>query len=208
MICFKCNNEEFVVKTAQVHQDFRGDQLDVNTPVSVCRTCGWQTLGRGQADELRRRTVDAYRQNNGLLTSEEILSRRTRLGMSQHDFANFLRVGEASVKRWETWSVQDPSSDELIRMKCEFALQLQQPVPNAVQYKSALIRWIATVQPEVSITTGFYTPQSRAGSYGSNKPFILLGCQQTDHGMNPMRKPSADVSDLEYDTNPALAAAA
>lgn len=39
--------------------------------------------------------------------------------MNQVQFAKFLSVGEASVKRWETWLVQDRSSDHLIRLKCK-----------------------------------------------------------------------------------------
>jgi hypothetical protein len=46
---------------------------------------------------------------------------REALGMSQATFAKFLRVGEASVKRWETWLVQDAGNDELMRVKCVMA---------------------------------------------------------------------------------------
>ena len=38
MICFKCSGEEFAVKTVVVGQEFRGEQLDVTTPVSVCKS--------------------------------------------------------------------------------------------------------------------------------------------------------------------------
>ena len=74
------------------------------------------TIALDQGDELRRRTADAYRRNHRLLTTEQIKAIRRVMGMSQRQFAEFLRVGEASVKRWETWQVQDASSDELIRM--------------------------------------------------------------------------------------------
>lgn len=127
MICFKCNGEEFATQSAVIRQDFRDEQLDVTTPVAVCTTCGWQTLAPGQTDELRKRTADAYRQKHGLLISAEIVAYRTKLKMSQQEFADFLKVGVASVKRWETWQVQDQSSDELIRVKCEFHPACQQP---------------------------------------------------------------------------------
>ena len=79
MICFKCKGEEFVTQTANIRQEFRDEQLDVTTPVCVCSACGWQTLGPGQTDELRKRTADAYRQKHGLLTSAEIVARRHAL---------------------------------------------------------------------------------------------------------------------------------
>ncbi len=122
MICLKCESEDFVLKPdAIVEQVFRGETFKVESPVMECMQCGWQALDEGQMDELGRRTSDAFRKKNNLLTSEEIKALRMSLRMSQRQFADFLRVGEASVKRWENWKVQDPSSDELIRLKCMMA---------------------------------------------------------------------------------------
>jgi hypothetical protein len=61
MICFKCDSEEFHTQEAAVKQEFRGEHFEVKTPVSVCVSCGWQTLGEGQTDGLRKKTVDLYR---------------------------------------------------------------------------------------------------------------------------------------------------
>jgi putative zinc finger/helix-turn-helix YgiT family protein len=122
MICFKCNSEAFDVCEANVRQVFRGEQFDVKAHVSVCKSCGWQTLGVGQADALRKKTVEEYRRKHGLLTSTEIKARREMLGMSQQAFAKFIDVSVASVKRWETGFVQEPVYDRLIRAKCDFVL--------------------------------------------------------------------------------------
>ena len=122
LICLRCDHEEFVLKAdAEVEQEFRGETLTVRAPAMACGKCGWVTLGPGQLDELRKRTADAYRKNHGLLTSTQIKAMRRALKMSQCEFAAFLRAGEASVKRWENWQVQDASSDELIRVKCLMA---------------------------------------------------------------------------------------
>ena len=118
MLCLKCNSEEFVLRNdLKIEQVFRGETFEVESPLMVCKLCGWQAFGPGQADELRKRTADAYRMKHGLLTSNQIKAIRQALKMNQLEFAKFLRVGEASVKRWETWQIQDPSSDELIRLK-------------------------------------------------------------------------------------------
>lgn len=121
MICLNCENERFAPGEAEIKQEFRGETLMVKTPVVICQDCGWQTVGNDQIDELRKRTADVYRKKHNLLTSLQIKAMREALGMSQRAFATFLRVGEASVKRWETWLVQDASSDELIRVKCVLA---------------------------------------------------------------------------------------
>lgn len=157
MICFKCSNEEFEIRVANVRQEFRGEQFDVNTHVSVCRGCGWQTLGAGQADELRKKTVDEYRHNHHLLTSAEIIARRTALGMSQQAFADFLGIGVASVKRWESGLVQEPIYDKRIREKCDsntfpycVALGTNMPV---------LVRWEFSITTQLLNVTPYYAVQ-------------------------------------------------
>lgn len=50
---------------------------------------------------------------------EEIRRARESPGFSQQAFAEYLGVGEASIKRWELGSLQDKSSDDLIRLKTD-----------------------------------------------------------------------------------------
>jgi putative zinc finger/helix-turn-helix YgiT family protein len=118
MICFKCDNEEFDVLETSVPQEFRGEKLDVKAHVSACKKCGWQVFAPGQTDELRKRTADAYRKKHHLLTSSEIAALRNCRGMSQEAFAKFVDVGVASIKRWETSTVQEAVYDRAIRQKC------------------------------------------------------------------------------------------
>jgi putative zinc finger/helix-turn-helix YgiT family protein len=121
MICFKCNSEEFEVRETNIRQQFRGEELDITTHASICKSCGWQTLGAGQADELRKRTTDEYRRRHGLLTSVEIVLLRQMRSMSQQAFADFIGASIASVKRWENGFVQEPIYDKKIREMCGFS---------------------------------------------------------------------------------------
>jgi putative zinc finger/helix-turn-helix YgiT family protein len=133
MICLKCDNEDFALKPdAEVEQEFRGETFKIVSPVMECKHCGWRVLAEGQMDELGRRTSDAFRKRHNRLTSEEIKELRISLNMSQRQFADFLRVGEASVKRWENWRIQDASSDELIRLKCMMAKALAKPLISGI----------------------------------------------------------------------------
>jgi putative zinc finger/helix-turn-helix YgiT family protein len=209
MICIKCDNEVFADKpNAIIEQEFRGQRLQVKVTASACTQCGWQTLALGQTDELRRLTADAYREKHGLLKSAEIVSRRTRLGMSQREFAAFLRVGEASVKRWETWQVQDASSDELIRVKSDFLAQLQQHALLVVQQTLFAGHFSATVRVKSSSSKEFSPAQFLTERQGFKKEFSLLDCQQFTPGGYLGRKCFAEDSNTEYDTNPDFAAAA
>jgi putative zinc finger/helix-turn-helix YgiT family protein len=123
MICLRCDNDQFLPKRdAVIEQEFRGETFRIQTPALACSKCEWITIDPQQADELRKRTADAYRKKHGLLTSEEIKAYRKLLRKNQREFAAFLGVGEASVKRWETWLPQEKGNDNLIRMKCENAL--------------------------------------------------------------------------------------
>lgn len=117
MICLDCDSIDFSAKQSRILQEFRGERFEVETAAMVCDICGFVSLNTMQLDELRRKTADAYRRAHQLMTGDEIREFRNKCGMSQVEFAEFLGVGEASVKRWETWLVQNKSSDELIRSK-------------------------------------------------------------------------------------------
>ena len=125
-VCLTCGaNDALDIVEAETKQTFRGENLNVLTPVTVCRDCNFQFLGGGQIDELRRRTADAYRKKHKLLTSADIVSRRKALGDTQEEFAKRLKVGVASVKRWETWLVQDERNDQVIREETDYDLLAQ-----------------------------------------------------------------------------------
>jgi DNA-binding transcriptional regulator YiaG len=76
-------------------------------------------MDSGQMNQLRKISADEYRKKHGLLTSAEITQYRKRLDMSQIQFAEYLNVGEASIKRWETFFIQDKIQDDHIRLKCD-----------------------------------------------------------------------------------------
>jgi putative zinc finger/helix-turn-helix YgiT family protein len=104
MNCYKCGGE-MRKKVAKVSGEYAGQSFAVSTEAMVCASCGYTTLHANQLDAYRASIADAYRKNQKLLTSKEIREIRSKLGMSQEDFAQHLGV------------VQDKSSDELIRIK-------------------------------------------------------------------------------------------
>jgi putative zinc finger/helix-turn-helix YgiT family protein len=101
--------------------EYAGRQYKAKTEAMVCPECRYTTLRSGQFDGYRTKLADAYRAEQGLLTSQQIRETRNRLGMSQEEFADYLGVGVASVKRWELGKSQDSSMDELIRIKSSYA---------------------------------------------------------------------------------------
>jgi transcriptional regulator with XRE-family HTH domain len=75
--------------------------------------------------EFALRLSDAYREAHNLLTSSQIKDRRVDLGMSQQQFAQYLGVGVASIKRWELGQIQDEAMNSLIILKTDLAVAEQ-----------------------------------------------------------------------------------
>ncbi len=121
MKCLNCNGDKFEEKNHRFSPEVKGEEVEVVVSAMVCTQCNSPLMNDEQMSQLRKAAADAYRKKHGLLTSEEIVSFRNSFGMSQAAFANYLKVGEASIKRWETYFVQDVGQDEHIRLKCDEA---------------------------------------------------------------------------------------
>ena len=155
MICLQCDNQEFVHKpVAVIEQVLRGETFKVETPAMACAKCGWITVTAEQVNELRRSTADAYKKAHGLLTSDDIKTYRKTFDMNQPEFAELVNVGVASVKRWETWLVQDKSSDDLIRLKVQQELKrrAEQEEQKRLAAKAAADIYIQPQQQDMTPT--------------------------------------------------------
>jgi putative zinc finger/helix-turn-helix YgiT family protein len=97
----------------------RGEEIPVRTEAMVCNRCGFQVMTDLQSDAYTIASADAYRTRHGLLTTKELKQIRKSLKMTFQAFAKYLKVGEASPKRWEAGLVQDQAMDELIRLKSD-----------------------------------------------------------------------------------------
>jgi putative zinc finger/helix-turn-helix YgiT family protein len=121
MKCLHCDGEKFEEKSCRFTPEIKGEEIEVIAPAMVCVQCHNSFMDDAQMSQLRKIAADTYRKKHGLLTSHEIVHFRSLFDMSQAAFANYLKVGEASVKRWETYFVQDVGQDEHIRLKCDEA---------------------------------------------------------------------------------------
>jgi putative zinc finger/helix-turn-helix YgiT family protein len=119
MKCFNCELGILKRRETEVTSPFRGGEYTVSTPALVCDRCAYVAFDPKDGQEHMRRVADAYRKDHNLLTSGEIQSRRKALRMTQREFAKYLSVGEASIKRWELGAVQDEAHDRYIRLKTD-----------------------------------------------------------------------------------------
>jgi putative zinc finger/helix-turn-helix YgiT family protein len=119
MKCFDCGNGRLDRKRVKVPHEIRGCKFDVEDTVLVCNKCGAISIPWDRVKEHGRLVDETYRRLEGILSAEEIRAARERLNMSQREFAEYLGVGEASVKRWERGVLPDKSSSDLIRLKTD-----------------------------------------------------------------------------------------
>lgn len=119
LICPNCESSKFIEKQIRHTGAYANEEFDVVAPTLECAECHEQLMNNLQMNQLRTAVVDAYREKHVLLTSKEIIGFRARLKMSQREFADYLGVGEASVKRWETYYAQERAMDEHVRTKCD-----------------------------------------------------------------------------------------
>ena len=119
MKCFQCEKGKMVSRITDMTAHVRGEDVTVRTEAMVCSRCGFQVLTDEQSSAYTIASADAYRRRRHLLMTGELKEIRRRLGMSFRAFAAYLKVSEASPKRWEAGLVQDEAMDELIRLKTD-----------------------------------------------------------------------------------------
>lgn len=144
MKCFQCEKGKMASELADMTANVRGEEVSVRSEAMVCDRCGFQVLTEEQSAAYTVASADAYREKHGLLTTKDLRDIRGRLGMSFRAFAKYLKVGEASPKRWEAGLVQDEAMDELIRLKADLPAARE----NLKQLKSRLGMPVAVSRPQ------------------------------------------------------------
>jgi DNA-binding transcriptional regulator YiaG len=88
-------------------------QYSAEIDVIACTKCGAQVI-----DEYARlQQHEVWCKDNGLLGPRAIRDLRRGLALTQEDFAKLLRLGPASVRRWERGiTVQNASLDSFMRL--------------------------------------------------------------------------------------------
>lgn len=94
---------------------FRGEQVDYKAKYLHCTNTDDHFAYGELIKENDRSFKDAYKNQVGLLSSEEIISIRKKYGISQKDFAKILGWGSSTITRYESHQVQDIVHDDVLR---------------------------------------------------------------------------------------------
>lgn len=117
--CFECGKGSLIPKIVDLTGYRHDEEFTVLAHGLQCTSCGFKTIDRNHSEEFTKLISDAYREKHGLLTGKQIREARKRLGMSQDEFARYLKVGPASVNRWENGQIQDEALNELVLLKTD-----------------------------------------------------------------------------------------
>lgn len=130
---------------------FRGKVFAVETEGYECPACKIKTATIKQSARTQKAISDAYKSAEGLLTSDEIRKYRKQLKLTQQALADKIRVGVASIKRWEKGLIQSKSMDQALRR----ILQCQTFESNYAGNRELSIPRIKLVMKEFEKELGF-----------------------------------------------------
>jgi putative zinc finger/helix-turn-helix YgiT family protein len=117
MNCPMCKKENITERVIKHTPELKGENLTIYSNGYLCDECDFTWTSDEQMAELRHKAADEYRRIHGLLTSQDIKQMRSSLEMSQDEFAQYVGVGITSIKRYESYQIQDLFIDRLIRQK-------------------------------------------------------------------------------------------
>ncbi|MDM8515891.1 type II toxin-antitoxin system MqsA family antitoxin [Desulfobacterales bacterium HSG16] len=104
-----------------IHKDidftYKGHTLHIQRQVFTCSSCEESFFQAKDEREIEKLLTDRRRRVDGLLTSDEIRGIRTKFGMTQVNFARYLRVSQKTFARYESGQVtQSYAMDNLLRV--------------------------------------------------------------------------------------------
>ncbi len=117
----KCPKGHGVMEIVKKEKQTTFRDVEISYPVELfqCPVCSLEVGTMDQAAEIQKTMADAYRRKVGLLTSRDIVTGRSKLGLTQQGFAERTKVGIASIKRWEGAIIQSKSMDAMLRYAIE-----------------------------------------------------------------------------------------
>jgi putative zinc finger/helix-turn-helix YgiT family protein len=107
---------KMVLRKTKKRMTFRGVNIIVPIEQYRCTVCGVEAATVTQAARIQKAMADAYRKAVNLITGDEIVEKRKRLGLTQEALAKRMNVGIASIKRWEGGTIQSKSMDHALRI--------------------------------------------------------------------------------------------
>lgn len=112
-----CCMEKHEVKTVLMkeHTTFKNTAVEHDAVYFYCDAADELYMDEQQMRENDIRLKDAYRRQNNLLTSEQIMDIRSKYDITQSDLCSVLGWGGKTVTRYESHQVQDRAHDMILK---------------------------------------------------------------------------------------------
>jgi len=112
-----CCMEEHEVKVVRVmeHTNFKNVYVDYEATYFYCENADEFFADESMIRENDKSIKDAYRERQGLLTSQEIIDIRSKYGITQSDFCLLLGWGGKTITRYESHQIQDKAHDMILK---------------------------------------------------------------------------------------------
>ena len=86
---------------------------------AICEHCDRPIYGPSEKKEIKLHINNQLRKEKGLLSPQEIISIRKRLGLTVEQFAKYLKANPKTIYAWEAnYCPSNLIANELIRIKC------------------------------------------------------------------------------------------
>jgi len=132
--CLHCGSGKGYQPRTEPHPvPFKGEEFELDCTDVVCLDCGDALVPDGELDRRLKALVRLYQEKHGLLTGEDLRTRRQKLGhATQESFVEAAQlVSIATLKRLEAGGcVQEPATDRILRDELD---RLEQEAENRFQ---------------------------------------------------------------------------
>ena len=117
LYCPSCGEEkDFIIKNEKEAYPVKNELTEIEARITYCRHCGDQIWNDELDPENLQAAYRKYRTDHGLLQPEEIKAIREKYALTQTAFAKILGLGEKTIARYETGSLQDMAQNNLIEL--------------------------------------------------------------------------------------------
>ena len=116
-ICEKETEQQSITKVETIN--IRGEMIPAEFEYRHCLECEEKfEIPDPNYDPLDK-AYRVYRDMKGMVQPEEIKSFRQKMGLTQKEYSKILRIGIATLNRYENGSLQSQSHDQIIRLSME-----------------------------------------------------------------------------------------
>src|ERR1035437_187354 len=115
IFCPVCREDhEYTIRNEKETYPVKNEPVTIDADVTYCSVCGEQILNQEIDDDNLKKAFRIYRDKHDLLQPEEIKRIREKYTLTQIAFAQILGLGEKTIARYESGSLQDSAPNNLI----------------------------------------------------------------------------------------------